>query len=128
MPKNEFLVSSLTQAESDICSFRESPDDSSEHLRMSNVAGFKCVECGREHSLDEVEYVCPPCGGNLDVLYDYQRVRAKMGKAQLEADRNQTMWRYRALLPIADTSSVPSLTVGWTPIYDCTHLAERYAV
>ena len=128
MPKNEYLVSSLTQVESDICSFRKSPDDASEHLRMSNVAGFKCVECGREHRIGEVEYICASCGGNLDVLYDYDRVRAQLSKARLADDGNFTIWRYGALLPIEDTSSVPPLTVGWTPIYDCTHLAERCGV
>jgi threonine synthase len=95
---------------------------------MNNVAGFKCVECGREHRIGETEYLCVSCGGNLDLVYDYGRVRAQLTKASLTVDRNFTMWRYRALLPIEDSSAVPSLTVGWTPIYDCPKLAERYGV
>ena len=95
---------------------------------MNNVAGFKCVECGREHRIGETEYVCTICDGNLDVLYDYGRVRAQLSKAGLAGDRNFTMWRYRALLPIEDSSAVPPLTIGWTPIYDCSKLARRYAV
>ena len=94
---------------------------------MNNVAGFKCVECGREHRIGETEYVCAMCGGNLDVLYDYDRVRAQLSKASLAGDRNFAMWRYRALLPIEDSAAAP-LTVGWTPIYDCPRLAERYEV
>jgi threonine synthase len=93
---------------------------------MNNVAGLKCVECGHEHRVGETEYVCAMCGGNLDVLYDYDRVRAQLSKASLAGDHNFTMWRYRALLPIEDSSAVPPLTVGWTPIYECAHLAERY--
>jgi threonine synthase len=95
---------------------------------MNNVVGFKCVECGREHRTGEVEYVCASCGGNLDVLYDYDRVREQLRKSRLADDRNFTMWRYRPLLPIEDSSTLPPLTVGWTPIYDCKHLAERYAI
>jgi threonine synthase len=95
---------------------------------MNNVVGFKCVECGHEHRVGETEYVCAMCGGNLDVLYDYGRVRAQLTKASLTGDRNFTMWRYRALLPIEDSAAVPPLTVGWTPIYDCLRLAERYGV
>ena len=95
---------------------------------MNNVAGFKCVECGREHRTGDTEYVCLSCGGNLDLVYDYGRVRTQLTKASLTADRNFTMWRYRALLPIEDSSAVPPLTVGWTPIYDCPKLAERYGV
>ena len=95
---------------------------------MNNVLGFKCVECAHEHRISETEYVCISCGGNLDVLYDYEQVRAQMRKAQLAAAPDLTMWRYRALLPIEDSSIVPPLTVGWTPIYDCPRLAERYGV
>jgi len=95
---------------------------------MNNVAGLKCVECGREHRIGETEYVCVSCSGNLDVVYDYDRVRAQISKAALAGDRTFTMWRYRALLPIEDSSDVPPLTVGWTPIYDPPRLAERCAV
>ena len=95
---------------------------------MNNVEGFKCVECGREHRIGETEYVCVSCGGNLDLVYDYGRVRALLTKASLTGDRNFTMWRYRALLPIEDSAAVPPLTVGWTPIYDSSTLAQRYGV
>ena len=95
---------------------------------MSNVAGFECVECGRRHSIGEVEYICVSCGGNLDVRYDYDGVRAQLTRARLTDDRNFTMWRYHALLPIEDLSFIPPLTVGWTPVYDCAHLAKRYAI
>src|SRR6185295_3877832 len=92
------------------------------------IASLKCVECGRGHRPGEAEYVCLNCGGNLEVLYDYDRVRAKLSKESLASDRHLTMWRYRPLLPIEESSAVPPLTVGWTPIYDCPKLAERYAI
>jgi threonine synthase len=95
---------------------------------MSNVTGFKCVECARSFSASEIEYVCPACNGNLDVLYDYDSIGKQLGKATLAADRNLTIWRYRALLPIEDSSPVPPLTVGWTPIYDCPHLASEFGI
>jgi threonine synthase len=95
---------------------------------VSNIAGFKCVGCEREHPVGQIEYVCPNCGNNLDVLYDYDRVKLQFTKASLAADRNFTMWRYRPLLPVEGSSQVPPLTVGWTPIYNCTHLAERFGI
>ncbi len=95
---------------------------------MSNVTGFKCVECAREHRAGEVDYVCLACGGNLDVLYDYERIGKQLNKATLAADRNFTIWRYRPLLPIEDSSPVPPLTVGWTPIYDCPRLAAEFGI
>ena len=95
---------------------------------MGNVTGFKCIECARLFNTNEIEYACPACGGNLDVLYDYGQIGARFSKAALAADRNFTIWRYRALLPIADSSPVPPLTVGWTPIYDCPRLANEFGV
>jgi threonine synthase len=95
---------------------------------MSNVIGFKCFECGRGFHAREIEYACAACGGNLDVLYDYDRIAERLTKAALAADRNLTIWRYRELLPIEATSPVPPLAVGWTPIYDCPALANQYAV
>ena len=95
---------------------------------MNNVSGFKCVECGNEHRVGDIEYVCASCCGNLDVLYDYDRIRAQISPASLAGDGNLTMWRYRALLPIDESSLVPPLTVGWTPVYNCAQIADRYAV
>lgn len=95
---------------------------------MNNVIGFQCVKCAHTHNPHEIEYVCPACGGNLEVLYDYDRIGKSLTKEWLAANRDLTMWRYRALLPIGDTSQVPPLSVGWTPIYDCPELAAKYAV
>src|SRR5205085_7393638 len=93
-----------------------------------NVIGFECFDCARQFRGDEVEYVCAACGGNLDVLYDYDYVGARLTKARLAADRDFTMWRYRPLLPVADGSAVPPLAVGWTPLYDCPRLASRLSL
>jgi threonine synthase len=95
---------------------------------MNYVTGFKCVECSRSFGVSEIEYVCPDCGGNVDVLYDYERIGEQLNKATLTADRNFTIWRYRALLPIEDISLAPPLAVGWTPIYDCPRLAAEFGV
>ncbi len=90
--------------------------------------GFRCVECAAEYRIADCKYVCPACGGNLDVLYDYDAVKAQLTKERLATDQNFTIWRYRPLLPIKDSSTVPPLTVGWTPIYDCKKIADRYAI
>jgi len=95
---------------------------------MNNVLGFRCVECSRTHSISEVEYVCPDCDGNLDIVYDYDWISRRFSKESLAADRDLTMWRYRALLPIEETSAVPPLSLGWTPVYDCPRLAEKHGI
>ena len=95
---------------------------------MNNITGFQCLECARAFGVNEIKYVCPECGGNLDVRYDYERINQHFSKASLAADRNFTIWRYRALLPMKDTSPVPPLNVGWTPLYDATRLADEFGV
>ena len=95
---------------------------------MKNVLGFRCVECSRTYSISEVEYVCPDCDGNLDIVYDYEWIGRRFDKESLAANRDLTMWRYRALLPIEETSEVPPLSLGWTPVYDVPRLAEKYGV
>lgn len=95
---------------------------------MSFVSGFRCVECSAMHSIADVEYICPTCGGNLDVLYDYERIAGALSQRTLSDNRDLTMWRYRALLPIRETSTVPSLAVGFTPIYDCRRLKAELGI
>jgi len=95
---------------------------------MNNVVGFKCVECAQTYDVAEIEHICPACGGNLDVLYDYNWIRKRLSRDSLSADRNFSMWRYRTLLPVAETSCVPPLAVGWTPVYDCPRLAYQYGI
>ena len=95
---------------------------------MNNVVGFKCVECAHTYDVAEIEYICPACSGNLDVLYDYDWIRKRLSRDSLSADRNFSMWRYLTLLPVAETSPVPPLSLGWTPIYDCPRLANQYGV
>jgi threonine synthase len=94
----------------------------------NSFIGFKCVECAAEYRIADCENLCPACEANLDVLYDYDAIKTHLTKESLARDRNFTMWRYRPLLPIEESAPVPPLTVGWTPIYDCVNLAERYAI
>lgn len=95
---------------------------------MTNLTGFQCVECAKRFSPAEIEYICPACGGNLDARYDYDRIRKDWSKADLAANPDRRIWRYQPLLPIEKTSPVPPLTVGWTPIYNCTRLASALGI
>jgi threonine synthase len=95
---------------------------------MNSVLGLKCVECSRDYLTADVDYLCPGCGGNLDVRYDYNAIAKRVTRSLLAADRNSTIWRYSAFLPVEPSSPVPPLTVGCTPIYECKRLASEYGV
>src|SRR5262249_62011064 len=85
---------------------------------MEHVLGFECVDCSRHHRPGDVDYVCPNCGGNLDGIYYYERIRAAgFRRSTLERDHNLTIWRYRGLLPINPDPVPPPPTVRRTPVY-----------
>ncbi len=91
---------------------------------------LKCVICGREYEPAADRYVCDTCGldGTLDVLYDMDNAKKKITRLSLSANRDMTMWRYREIMPIIKESNIPSLAVGWTPLYRNNKLASEYGV
>ncbi len=93
---------------------------------MDHILGLKCSLCGREYGLNEIEYVCPKHGdlGNVDVVYDMRRVARQVSKRKLADDRDYSIWRYRALLPIESDSSALPLQIGWTPLYRSKQLGD----
>jgi len=97
---------------------------------MAVVTELRCSVCGRSYQPDEVQYFCPVCGqvGTLDVLYDYPALRAQLDRDALRNHSEHSMWRYRALLPIAPDTIVPPLRVGYTPLYDSPRLTENLGV
>ena len=94
---------------------------------MSSVLGLKCMKCGREYDPSTTRYVCPTCGndGILEVLYDYDRVRRILTREQLENDRDLSMWRYLALLPVEGRPASLTLQIGWTPLYASKRVAPQ---
>lgn len=92
---------------------------------MNHVLGLDCMICGSRYAADEVDYVCPDHGadGTLDVAYDYDRIESGFSRGGVAQSGIESMWRYRALLPIRQASVVPPLRVGWTPLYETPRLA-----
>ena len=95
---------------------------------MNLVTGFQCLECAQRVDPGDVRYNCPACGGNLDVLYDYERAARYLTREALARNSTKSMWRYLPLLPIESGSTVPPLTVGWTPLYESPRLASELGV
>ena len=70
--------------------------------RLPHLKGFRCVVCGANYGLDEVQYVCPTCGpvGTLDMVYDYDRISATRPDGGA-----RSMW-YRALMPLLPDAAI----------------------
>ncbi len=97
---------------------------------IPNVSHLRCLVCGAEYGPDDVDYVCSRHGdeGILDVVYDYGAIAAEVSRDDVETSGEETMWRYRALLPVAPGSPTPPLRVGRTPLYESLRLADRVGV
>ena len=95
---------------------------------MKKIKMLKCISCGKEHSEDEVKYVCNSCGGNLEVIYDYNLIKKRFSYDELKENRYYDIWRYLDLLPVEDIKGIPPLKVGYTPLYKNKKLADKLDV
>ena len=105
--------------------------DNSEAL---TAALQRCVEpqCGASYELNERLYVCPRCGGLLDVEKRWdQFANANTLREQWQARLSSNdpkdlsgVWRYRELLPFADDVAIVSLAEGNTPLYGAPRSAK----
>jgi threonine synthase len=95
-------------------------------MSKSCVTVLKCLLCGADYPPEEVPYVCPLHGdeGILDVQYDYSRIAELLKREDLARSRDDSLWRYKHLLPVSGDAPVPPLRVGWTPLYPARRLAE----
>ncbi len=94
---------------------------------MKHVLHLECLICQRRYQPDELAYVCPEHGneGILEVAYDYDRIAATLSREEMQACRDRTIRRYRALLPVRPDSPFPPAAVGGTPIYPLPDLRRR---
>jgi len=77
---------------------------------------YRCTDCGRTFSRDEVRYLCPSCGpgyrpgipliGVLEAVFDYQDIHARF-------DRQRPDWN---LFCPVEAQYHPALPVGNTPL------------
>lgn len=92
---------------------------------MSSVKGLKCISCGKEYEVKGMQYICEKCGGNLDVIYDYEEIASRLTRESLAKDTDYSVWRYWELLPLSDRSNIMPLQIGWTPIYRAERLEKK---
>lgn len=92
-------------------------------MSISTVKYFECMSCGEEHDPNLSDYPCPICGGFLDPTYDFQN--SDISKDALDDSQN-SIWRYKKLLPVREEGSIASLGEGLTPLLECDTIAETY--
>jgi threonine synthase len=93
-----------------------------EELKLPYVEGLRCRECGRAYPAEAL-HVCEWCFGPLEVVYDYEAIRAAVSRESIAAGP-LSIWRYADLLPAAAEGAV-SLGAGCTPLVRADRLAAE---
>ena len=94
---------------------------------MKNVKYAQCVKCGKIYEATPNLTNCQ-CGGILDIIYDYDYIKTILTKEKLAARRDNSMWRYRELLPVEEDTPNTPLRVGWSPLYEADALAGQLGI
>jgi len=87
-----------------------------------NMNGYRCMACSATQAVDFDGFLCPACGGNLDITYDYAAAAKEMGGEFPEGYPD--LFRFSALLPLHQPRSPFPLRVGGTPLYPAPRLGE----
>lgn len=89
----------------------------------SLVRHLACIDCGAVAPLG-YRLECAKCHGLLELIYDLDALR-RAGPGLLQGTG---LWRYAALLPIADPAHRVTLGEGGTPLLDAPRLARQLGV
>jgi len=95
---------------------------------MKKIKTLQCIRCGKDHKFTDAKYNCAACGGNLQVLYDYNLIKKRLNYDVLKDNQERSIWRYLDILPIASIKNVPPVQVGWTPLYKAEKLGAECGV
>ena len=92
---------------------------------QSKYIGYQCSLCGRNYSPEEVKYICPKDGGNLNVILDYADINRRFNQGDIFKSGENSLWRYLPLLPVNDPGGIgtPLHKAGGTPVYATNQLA-----
>ena len=97
---------------------------------MNYVSHAICMICAKTFAKDQFDYVCPDHGneGILDIQYDYEAIKKTFSKADLIADQDPSIFRYRPLLPVENDSPAPGMIVGNSPLCQFDTLSKELGV
>ena len=89
---------------------------------LSAITLFHCASCKKEYTADEILTYATCCNQPLVANHF---LSPGTGKNIIDA-ADLTMWRYSAVLPIADKRNIVSLGEGMTPLLPLQKLGNRY--
>lgn len=91
---------------------------------MSFLTHLDCGKCRTRHETGAPQNLCTKCGKPLLARYDMEAAKERVTRAAWERGED-TLWRFRDLLPVADARNVLSLGEGMTPLLPAGRLADE---
>jgi len=88
--------------------------------------GYQCIACSVRQTTDFDGFLCPSCGGNLDISYNYAEVANQIANNFPEYPRD--IFDFAPLLPLKQPRSDFPLRVGVTPLYPAHRLGKLAGV
>jgi threonine synthase len=96
-------------------------------LRTNSCATeLACRDCGYRTPLLDTAFKCPACGEGLDVDYDYELAKKRIGERP-PAERPWNIWRFEELLPILNRKAQERVAqfAGKTPLIHAERLGAE---
>jgi threonine synthase len=89
---------------------------------VTTAYDLRCRECGKSYGVQPLS-ICDDCFSPLEVVFDLDYARTRFTR-QAISQGPLNMWRYRALLPVAD-SYEPQTPAGFTPLMKAPRLGAH---
>ncbi|MDH3613156.1 MAG: threonine synthase [Gammaproteobacteria bacterium] len=83
--------------------------------------GYRCIACADTQTADFADFLCPACGGNLEITYNYAEITKNVAQG---LDDGNDIFRFAPFLPVAKLDTPFPLRVGATPLYAAPRLGE----
>ena len=84
--------------------------------------GYRCLACSQTQAADFDGFVCPACGSNLDITYDYAAVVDDIERSGL--DHARYLFTYAPFLPVHMPRRRFPVRIGATPLYPAKRLGD----
>jgi threonine synthase len=88
---------------------------------VSLATGLQCPSCGKLYDMEKIQHFATCC--NQPLITTYNLIAEDFGTA---IGNESSIWRYRKLLPVFDSSYIVSLGEGFTPILELANLEKCF--
>jgi len=84
----------------------------------------ECINCKTTYGIDEIVYFCNKCGDILEIKVDFSELTETLKTSDWKT-KPLSVWRYRPLMPIHETTKLVTLGEGGTGLHRSQRLGNE---